>query len=434
MCRLDPPVRDCTAPVNAPRVWPNSSASSKASGIAAQFNTAKGLPAPLTQPMQRPRNDFFSRPCLSFNQYSRRPRCHQPNQPRQLPHRLARPNHLRQHNLPLHHRPRNLWTSHQGRQCLPRRIQPGILVPFARLVQPNVLSQVYRCPPWRAAPHSAPSRRNHVRSGRPRRRIVQRSVSAPPAAHAATHSAADSAPLHPPHHLLATTPSPDTAFESQSQTHPPRDLAASYPQAAPPTASPPAAPSPPRHPKPREPSTAARSTKHAASAATPHPRSRARPFASPPLRSHLHSTPLPVPCSSRSPYPLVFPVRHYLLQYRPHRPNCLVQPPTLLQPLTNRLAHRIWLTDKLSHRQPALEHRQRLTKTMQRHIDSLNQIHSIFLLHGLTHRQTPHSREIHSPAPSPYRHPSGSPRPGPSGSRATPSSPSTLAAPSFRRR
>ena len=40
---FDPPVRDCTAPVNAPRVCPNNSASSNASGIAAQFSTTKGL-------------------------------------------------------------------------------------------------------------------------------------------------------------------------------------------------------------------------------------------------------------------------------------------------------------------------------------------------------------------------------------------------------
>ncbi len=42
------PVRPCTAPVNAPRVCPNSSASSRASGIAAQFSAtirraARGL-------------------------------------------------------------------------------------------------------------------------------------------------------------------------------------------------------------------------------------------------------------------------------------------------------------------------------------------------------------------------------------------------------
>ena len=179
----------------------------------------------------------------------------------------------------------------------------------------------------------------------------------------------------------------------------------------------------------------ARSTKHAASAATPHPRSPARPFASPPLRSHLHSTPLPVP---------VHRVHRILSSSQSAITCCNIARivPTvwfnraaLLQPLTNRLAHRIWLADQLSHRQPALQHRQRLTKTMQRHIDPLNQLHSTFLLHGLTHRQTPHSRDTHSPAPPSFlAHPSDSPRPAPSRSRAPPSSPSTLAAPSFLRR
>jgi hypothetical protein len=40
---FDSPTRPCTAPVNAPRVWPKSSASSSASGIAAQLMATNGL-------------------------------------------------------------------------------------------------------------------------------------------------------------------------------------------------------------------------------------------------------------------------------------------------------------------------------------------------------------------------------------------------------
>jgi hypothetical protein len=39
------PSRDCTAPVKAPREYPNSSDSKSASGIAAQFTTTNGCAA-----------------------------------------------------------------------------------------------------------------------------------------------------------------------------------------------------------------------------------------------------------------------------------------------------------------------------------------------------------------------------------------------------
>src|SRR3984885_8741447 len=114
--------------------------------------------------------------------------------------------------------------------------------------------------------------------------------------------------------------------------------------------------------------------------------------------------------SSRLPYQ-----RSLLLQHLTHRSNRPVHPFTLLQTLANRLTHRIRLSDQLSHRQTALQDRQRLAKTMQGHIDPFEQVRSTLLFHSLMHQQMPRSRDSYSPAPpSCSRSPSCIPRPVPS--------------------
>ena len=87
------PVRACTAPVNAPRECPNSSASSSASGIAAQFSTTIGLFARGLSRCSACATSSLPVPCLAFDQHGRMPRRHQPDQPCQLLDRRTLANH-----------------------------------------------------------------------------------------------------------------------------------------------------------------------------------------------------------------------------------------------------------------------------------------------------------------------------------------------------
>ena len=63
------PMRRRSAPVNAPRSWPNSSLSSSGSGMAAQLIARKGASAAAAVLIDRPGHQLLSRPAFAEDQH-----------------------------------------------------------------------------------------------------------------------------------------------------------------------------------------------------------------------------------------------------------------------------------------------------------------------------------------------------------------------------
>jgi len=100
MCRLiekertpvrlfEPPCRFATAPVNAPRTWPNSSASSSVSGIALQLSATNRCKASRAVVVDGARDDFLPCSGLTGNQERAVGRGHGFQQLKQVGHRAA---------------------------------------------------------------------------------------------------------------------------------------------------------------------------------------------------------------------------------------------------------------------------------------------------------------------------------------------------------
>ena len=87
------PRRSATAPVNAPRTWPNSSLSISSSGIAAQFTSTNGRRAARLDRVDRPRDQFLAGAVLAVDQHAAVGRRRHRHLLAQLAHRVALAHH-----------------------------------------------------------------------------------------------------------------------------------------------------------------------------------------------------------------------------------------------------------------------------------------------------------------------------------------------------
>ena len=87
------PRRSATAPVNAPRTWPNSSLSISSSGIAAQLTSTNGAGAPAAERVDRARDQLLAGAVLAVDQHAAVGRRGHRDLLAQLPHRVALADH-----------------------------------------------------------------------------------------------------------------------------------------------------------------------------------------------------------------------------------------------------------------------------------------------------------------------------------------------------
>ena len=87
------PRRSATAPVNAPRTWPNSSLSISSSGIAAQLTSTNVAVAPAAQRVDRPRDQLLAGAVLAVDQHAAVGRRRHRDLLAQLAHRVALADH-----------------------------------------------------------------------------------------------------------------------------------------------------------------------------------------------------------------------------------------------------------------------------------------------------------------------------------------------------